>query len=221
MQKTVLYVDDEPSNLKALTRLFRKENFAFVTCDSPARALTDLDRIAPALVISDLRMPEMDGIQFLEQVRQHYPNCLRMMLTGYADIETVIEALNKGHVFRFIQKPWKDEELKAQVKAALDHQTFELSLGSILEDLAQEIIDNETALVNLHQFIDALSDGIEQPLMIIKGYVQLLKTQLPDDELSQKYLGNIAAQVGLMEEKATSMKSTTQNIDNVHPKTGA
>ena len=112
MKDKVLFVDDEQSNLKALKRLFRNEPFDFITYNSPTEALAKIEAIKPAVVISDQRMPEMSGTAFLEQVRNKQPHSVRIILTGHADLKAAMDAINNGHVFRFIQKPWNPEALK-------------------------------------------------------------------------------------------------------------
>ena len=76
------------------------------------------------LVIADQRMPEMTGIEFLEKIIPEYPDCVRMVLTGYSDVEAIIQAINKGRVYRYVTKPWQKEELKITIEQALE--TFQL-----------------------------------------------------------------------------------------------
>jgi response regulator RpfG family c-di-GMP phosphodiesterase len=119
----VLLVDDEGSILKSLQRLFRKEGIPVQTAGSGSEAL-DCLRHHPdsiALIISDQRMPEMSGAQFLEQAKTLAPDAGRFLLTGYSDMEAVVSAVNKGEIHRYLTKPWNDEELIAAARQAMEH----------------------------------------------------------------------------------------------------
>lgn len=212
MKKRVLCVDDEPSILKALTRLFRKEPFEFITYDSPVKALEDLDIIQPTVVISDHCMPEMSGIEFLEKVSYKKPDCASIILTGQADLETVIDAVNKGHIYRFIQKPWDEDELKTQIYSALQHRDSAVSLRTIIDALTDEIIENDKTQKSLQLFTEAISDELTLPLVIIDGYLQLLQVSLQNHEPSRSYLPNIRKQVNLIEETVAKIKSMAQKL---------
>lgn len=211
-KKRVIYVDDEPFNLKALKRLFRNEDFKLITYDSPIKALNAIDTIRPEVVISDQRMPEMAGTDFLENVRNKQPNSVHIILTGHADLEMVIEALNRGHIFRFIQKPWNDDQLKVQVRSALEHQASSMSLRNIVDHLADDIINNKKMQKNMNRFTASVSDELRQPLMVIGGYLQLLQHHITDDEIFEKYLSNIKVQVETMERLADKIKSVPQQF---------
>ncbi len=121
---TVLCVDDEPNILSALKRLFRGKGWQTLTADSAQAGLALLQTQSVDLVISDMRMPEMDGAQFLAEVRTRWPATLRLLLTGYADINAIIEAINRGEIYRYITKPWDDNDIVLIVRQALTHQAL-------------------------------------------------------------------------------------------------
>ena len=116
----ILIVDDEENILSALKRLFRKENYQILTAESGEEGLRILDEQQVDLIISDLKMPLMNGVEFLAKAKEMKPDALRIMLTGHADLKSVIDAIDKGEVYRFLLKPWDDEELKMAIKQALD-----------------------------------------------------------------------------------------------------
>lgn len=118
---TVLFVDDEVNILKALQRLLRNEPIEVLTASRPAEALELIDRCDPQVIVSDQRMPDMSGVDFLASVRDRHNNIVRMMLTGYTDMTIAVDAINKGEIYRLITKPWNDEELKATLRQAFDH----------------------------------------------------------------------------------------------------
>lgn len=106
----ILFVDDEQPILNSLKRLTRKQNFQCLFASSGAEALEIMQQQTVDLVVSDMRMPEMSGHEFLAQVKQHYPRTVRYLLTGQSDLESTVSALNEGGISRFIHKPWDDEK---------------------------------------------------------------------------------------------------------------
>jgi response regulator RpfG family c-di-GMP phosphodiesterase len=115
----VMIVDDEQHVLSALNRLLRDENYTLSTTPRPADAIDVVKRAAVSLIISDYEMPEMTGIEMFKVIKTIRPETIRMILTGKADMQATIRAINEGEVFRFITKPWDDEELKITIRHAL------------------------------------------------------------------------------------------------------
>lgn len=122
---TLLFVDDEANILSSLKRLFRPFGYRIFTAESGAAGLEIMARESVDLVISDMRMPEMNGAQFLEKVRQGWPDAVRILLTGYADISSTIDAINKGQIYRYISKPWEDNDIAITVRQALERRELE------------------------------------------------------------------------------------------------
>jgi len=116
----LLLVDDEPGIVKALARVFRQENYEVVTAGNGNEGLARLAEGAFQLVISDFMMPGMDGAQFLREVKQRSPDTIRIMLTGHANTDAVMGAINDGAVYKFILKPWNDDDLRVTVALALE-----------------------------------------------------------------------------------------------------
>ena len=116
----VAFVDDEEIVLGTLFRIFEKEPYEVFTFDTPSRAIMAMELQPFSVVVSDQMMPEMDGTAFLAQVRERWPDTVRILMTGYAETETVIKAINEGSVFRFVSKPWEIRELRQIVKDAVD-----------------------------------------------------------------------------------------------------
>jgi response regulator RpfG family c-di-GMP phosphodiesterase len=133
---TILCVDDEPNILSALRRLFRPHGFEVLVAESGAAGLAVMESRPVDLVISDMRMPEMDGVQFLEQARARWPQTLRMLLTGYADVRLIMGAVNRGEIYRYITKPWDDNEILMVVRHALERNALEQEKRR-LEELTQ------------------------------------------------------------------------------------
>lgn len=132
-QPTLLFVDDEPNILNSLRRLFHGKGYRLLLAGSGAQGLEVLAAEAVDLVISDMRMPGMDGAQFLEQVRNRWPHVVRILLTGYADISSTIAAINRGEIYRYIAKPWDDNDILLIVRDALERQRLEHENARLLE----------------------------------------------------------------------------------------
>src|SRR5262245_220845 len=116
----VLFVDDEVNILKALARLFRADPVRVFTASSAPEAIALLATEPIQVVVSDQRMPGTTGAKLLAQVRERWPDVVRILLTGYTEIQVAIEAINHGEIFRLLTKPWNDGELRATVHQAPD-----------------------------------------------------------------------------------------------------
>lgn len=141
-EHTLLIVDDEPNVLKSLKRLLMDEDIKILTAESGEEGLKAFDANKIQLVISDYRMPGMNGVEFLRKVKELYPETIRLILSGYADAVAIVEAINEGQVYKFITKPWNDQELLTTIIRTIEQ--FELQqenkkLYSELEARNQEL----------------------------------------------------------------------------------
>jgi DNA-binding NtrC family response regulator len=123
--RKILIVDDEENVCNALRRSLRKEGYELHFASEPAQGLEVLKQHKFDLVLSDHLMPNMTGLEFLKLVRDRYPDCMRMMLTGHADMQTAIDAINHGEIYRFLTKPWDDTELKVTLFLAFEQLDLE------------------------------------------------------------------------------------------------
>jgi len=121
----ILCVDDEPNILSALRRLFRSEGFQVRIAVGGAAGLELLETETVDLVISDMRMPEMDGAEFLQKVRERTPDTVRLLLTGYSEVTAIIGAINRGEIYRYITKPWDDHDIVLIVRQALERKALD------------------------------------------------------------------------------------------------
>lgn len=117
---SILIVDDEPNIIKSLRRVFRDENYNILTASDGIEALHILEKNLCHLMISDYMMPNMNGAELLREVKKHYPDTIRIMLTGHADTTAVMSAIKDGAVYKFILKPWHDDDLRVTVALALE-----------------------------------------------------------------------------------------------------
>ena len=120
MSYKIIMVDDEPANLRLLERLFRHD-YEVITAESGEEALQLLSQHDAALLITDQRMPGMSGVELLKRTTMIRPRMVRIILTGYTDVDTLVEAINSGHVYKYVTKPWSNEELRLTVSRALEH----------------------------------------------------------------------------------------------------
>ncbi|HVE83600.1 MAG TPA: response regulator [Myxococcales bacterium] len=123
--RKILIVDDEENVCNALRRTLRREGYEIDVANHPAEALEKLLRTRYDLVLSDHLMPDMTGLELLKIVRNRHPDCMRLMLTGHADMQTAIDAINQGEIYRFLTKPWEDTELKVTLHLAFEQQDME------------------------------------------------------------------------------------------------
>ena len=160
-QIKILCVDDERNVLKALRRTFMEmESYEIHLAESGAEGLAVLDSVDNiCLVISDYRMPGMTGVEFLRQVNERWPDTVRIVLSGYADTAVVVEAINLGHIYKFIPKPWDDNELLMTIKAALDYQALRYennALNISLQEKNAELERNNLELKELNNQLETM-----------------------------------------------------------------
>lgn len=136
-RQTVLLVDDEESITNSLRRLLRSQPYDILVADSGAKALELLEQRPIDVVVSDARMPNMDGATLLAHIHRRYPSTLRILLTGYADMTMIAKAINEGQIHRYISKPWNDEDMLVTLRQALAHHHSEHERKR-LEALARE-----------------------------------------------------------------------------------
>jgi len=131
---TILYVDDEENNLFSFKATFRIK-YKVLTAISGSEALEILEKNQVHIIITDQRMPEMTGIEFLEKVLEKFPDPMRVLLTGYADMNAVIDAVNKGKIFHYLAKPWNEEELDLTINRAYEKYLERAELKEMNEKL--------------------------------------------------------------------------------------
>ncbi len=182
---TVLVVDDEPNILSALRRTLRAQGYSVHTAPGGREALALLQQASVDLIISDMRMPEMNGAEFLRRSRERVPGAVRILLTGYADIGSTIDAVNNGEIFRYISKPWQDDVLLATLRDGLARKQLErerdhllatvtqqhLQLKSHAELLEQRVLERTHALSQAHSELQASHDRAHEGF---KGTLRML-----------------------------------------------
>jgi response regulator RpfG family c-di-GMP phosphodiesterase len=187
---TLLLVDDEPSILSALRRLFRPEGYRVLVAEGGAQALDLIKDERVDLVISDMRMPGMDGAQFLEKLRETQPDTVRILLTGYADISSTIAAINAGQIHRYIAKPWNDHDIVLIVREALQRRALEQRNRQLSE---LSLRQNE----ELRELNASLEDRVRQRTAEIGQINDMLNVAY--EELKSNFMLSMRIFSGLME----------------------
>lgn len=173
---TVLCVDDEVSILHALKRVLRKEDYRLLTATTASEGLKILSEENVHLVISDQRMPGIDGVMFLKKVKETYPDIIRITLTGYMDVDTIKEAVNQGHIYKFLLKPWNDENLILEIRQAL--KQYELMEAN--RELNNKIMAQNEELKHLNDRLESLVKERTEELIIRNKALELEQAVLSD-----------------------------------------
>lgn len=136
--RVLLCVDDETSVLRSLKRLLRKENYRVITATGGNEGLALLETHPVQVVLSDQRMPGMTGTAFLHQVKEHYPHTVRVMLSGYAELHALLGSINEGGIYRFLPKPWDEEELKVILRQCFERYKLALQNRTLLAQVQEQ-----------------------------------------------------------------------------------
>lgn len=172
----VLYIDDEVNNLQSFKALFRKDYDIFIA-ESAEEGRKILDQEMLHVIISDQRMPGMTGVEFFESILEKHPYPIRILLTGYTDIQAVVEAINRGQIYRFIDKPWDPQALAVAIQNAYDiyHTRFLLR---------EQNVQLKKAYDELDKFVYSASHDLRAPLASVLGLVKVAKSdevqKMPD-----------------------------------------
>ncbi|CAJ0734667.1 MULTISPECIES: HD domain-containing phosphohydrolase [Ralstonia] len=172
----ILLVDDEAGVLASLRRLLRPTGYRVITAESGAAGLEMLAVYPVDLIVSDMRMPGMSGAEFLACARERYPDVMRILLTGYSEIDSAVRAINEGGVYRYLNKPWDDQDLLLTVRHAVEQRTLARE-AQRLSDLTRQQNDMLQRLnAGLETQVQARTEEIRQTVMFLEGAQRDLKT---------------------------------------------
>ena len=195
---TLLFVDDEENVLNALRRIFLEENYTILTATSGAKALEIMESRPVHLVISDHRMPGMTGSELLKTLRERFPETIRIMLTGFADVNSIMGAVKEGAVYKFVTKPWNDEDLRLTVSLALQ-QFVLMQENRKLKELARQ---QQTKIKSFAGLFEENRGMLADILLRAK----LISPEQLDQAHGQKepheFLGDVLVRLGLVSESA-------------------
>lgn len=199
----ILCVDDEPHILSSLRRLFRAQGYEILCANSAPEGLALMETRQVDVIISDMRMPEMDGVVFLERARAAQPDAVRMLLTGYADVAQIMGAVNRGEVYRYITKPWDDTDIVLLVRHALERRALEQEKRR-LEILTQR--QNEQ-LRELNQGLEA--QVAKRTAQLKTAHDHLLAS---NDKLKRSFLTSIRVFSGMIELRGAKLAGHSRRV---------
>lgn len=200
--QNVIFVDDEVNILKAVQRLLRNESFTVLTASRGSEALELLEKEGAEVVVSDQRMPEMTGVDLLQAVRERHPDVVRMMLTGYTEMNVAVEAINRGEIFRLITKPWNDEELKATLRQALDHYHLKAEIRRLNQVTRQQNLKLQDMNRNLENKVRERTKQLGEKHQELRiAYVQTIRTLAEAVDAKDAYTRGHSERVGVYASK--------------------
>lgn len=180
--RTLLLVDDEPNIVSALKRTLRRDGYCILTANSAAEGLNLLADNKAGVIISDQRMPHMTGVEFFRKVKELYPKTLRIVLSGYTELESITSAINEGAIYKFLTKPWDDELLRKNVREAFEFHEMEQEnqrltrelqhanheLFRLNQDLEQQVLQKTHEIVHHITMLEISQEILEHlPVAII------------------------------------------------------
>ncbi|GID06161.1 HD domain-containing phosphohydrolase [Pseudomonas sp. 008] len=181
---TLLLVDDEESILNSLRRLLRSQPYEVLLATSGAQALEIMEQRSVDLVMSDARMPNMDGATLLAHVHQRYPDTTRIMLTGYADPSAIIKAINEGQIHRYISKPWHDEEMLLTLRQSLAYQYSERERLRLVQETWDQNEKLKLLNTTLEKHVAARTSELQQTAdMLDLAYEELKRSYVTGTEV--------------------------------------
>ena len=194
---TILVVDDEPDVVKSIQDLLRFD-YKVLGATRATDGLRLLQEQPVHVVLTDQRMPEMTGVEFLRHLREKYPDTVRLLITGYADIRAVIDAINEGNVYRYITKPWEPEELQAVVREAAERFDLIAERKRLMDELKGKNDELERTNAELSRanelkaaFIQVASHELRTPLTILMGLTRLAGSSAAQQQPVKGYLERI------------------------------
>ena len=215
---SILFVDDEVNILRALQRLLRHEEMNVLSTDRASEALEIGAREPVQVVVTDQRMPEMSGVDLLSKVRERQPDVVRMLLTGYTEIDVAVDAINRGQIYRLVTKPWNDDELRATIRQAFDHW----DLKNEIKRLNQVTREQNFRLQDMNRNLEAKVRERTKQLVakhqeLRRAYVQTVGALAEAVDAKDAYTRGHSERVGVYASKiAREMGFAKDFIERVH-----
>src|SRR6266850_4956504 len=181
MTYKLLIVDDEMPNTRLLERLFRDDYFC-LTASSGDEAIKLLDQHDVAVIVTDQRMSPMTGIELLKKTADRRPHMVRILLTGYTDVDALVEAINCGLVYTYVSKPWNNQDLKLKISRACEYYESiknRNSLASSNDRLLRELKETKLAIVNgLGEMLRSRNQGQYDHAVRVRGYATAIAERM-------------------------------------------
>ncbi|HOZ96345.1 MAG TPA: hybrid sensor histidine kinase/response regulator [Niabella sp.] len=165
----VLYVDDEPYNLESFRAMFRRQ-YEIFTASSAMEAYDILEKTEVHVIVSDQKMPDITGVEFFKSLKEKYPDPLRILVTGFVDVQVLADAINHGDIYHYITKPWNDLDLKQSIANAYEAYAARASLK-------EKVISLQRSNDELNRFVYSISHELRAPLTSAIGIINLIKLE--------------------------------------------
>lgn len=198
--RTLLLVDDEPNILSALKRLLRRDEYRILTADSGHEGLEILEKNRVDVIMSDQRMPIMTGVDFLRNAKKKYPDTVRIILSGYTELQYITDAINEGAIYKFLTKPWDDEQIRANIREAFHYKEMEdenRRLTLQVQTTNQELVSANKLLAEMLEQKQKQISRDELSLSIIREVLQYVPLPIiaVDDEDMVVFINNSAEKI--------------------------
>ncbi|MBL7718117.1 MAG: hybrid sensor histidine kinase/response regulator [Flavipsychrobacter sp.] len=197
----VLYVDDEINNLHGFKATYRMDYNVFIANNTDEALNILREHPDMRVILSDQRMPDKTGVQFFEDVRKEFPSPVRMLITGYTDVESVIESINRGNIFRYIKKPWTDFDIKSAIDEGNKFYLSNTTLAIRNEEL-------QKAYNELDKFAYSVTHDMRGPLLSILGAIDLARENENMDEIKEM--------LGMMDKSIIKLDNFIQSIHDYY-----
>ena len=173
--RTLLLVDDEENILSSLTRLFRRDGYTILRANSGQQGIEILKDNPVGVIVSDQRMPEMTGVEFLSQVKVTHPDTIRIVLSGYTDLKSITDAINDGAIYKFLTKPWDDDLLQKNVAEAFERYEMKIENVRLTEELTLANASLEKVNEELNKDVDKKTEEAELNMHVLKIAQEVLE----------------------------------------------
>jgi two-component system NtrC family sensor kinase len=220
----ILFVDDEENVLNAVKRVFLDTDYTILTALSGEDALKILEENDVLVIVSDYRMPEMNGVELLKAIRKHREDVIRIILSGYADLNALIAAVNEGHIYKFIPKPWNDDELRITISNALDRYFLHkknLELTSELEEKNRQLVMLNTKLKEFMEQQSAHLASKSKELDINRHIIDSLPIGIAFFDFENMVFRCNPAWKGVTEDQHTMQEKVMKFVDTMKTRYGA
>ena len=199
----ILLIDDEINVINALKRVFRSEPYTLLFSTDPREAIGIAKREQPSVVLCDMRMPELSGVAVLQAIGDVAPDCARVLLTGFADVDSIIEAINLGHLHRYLSKPWNEDEVRLVVQELVGLRRLRKERDNLAQKLAEKVHELELFNQELDNRVKARTLEVEQTNSFLEQAHRELKSQ---------YLSAVKVFSNLMELRSPQMGGHSHRV---------
>jgi len=176
MERTILLVDDEANILSALTRVLRPDGYRVLRAGSGREGLDLLAQNEVGVIVTDQRMPEMTGVEFLHKVKEQFPDTVRIVLSGYTELNSITDAINRGAIYKFLTKPWDDDLLRANIEEAFlryemrrENARLTKELKAANEELEQRVVEKTREVMRNLKILEVSQEVLEHLPVAVVG----------------------------------------------------